>query len=238
MAIRSLFDRLIAPRFIAMHGLRISTGRIVGTAPVPIGVLRALRRGDYEQDECTVVRATLRPDDRVLEVGAGIGVVTALCCRIAGDGNVTVYEANPGLASRLKHTCASNGFSPKINIRPVAAESGPVTFRVGDNFLSSSLINRPNLSREIVTEADSFSAVLAEVQPTFLVMDVEGAETDILTSVDDFGSVRAICLEIHPHVSGQDKVDDMMAHLARCGFVTNRERSGKQTVFLEREPVL
>lgn len=100
MAIRTLLDRLVAPRFIAMQGLRISTGRLDGADPVPTGMLRALRRGDYEQDECTVVQTTLRPDDRVLEVGAGIGVITALCCRIAGDGNVTVYEANPGLASR------------------------------------------------------------------------------------------------------------------------------------------
>ena len=234
MAIRTLLDRLVAPRFIAMHGLRISTGRVDGADPVPTGVLRALRRGDYEQDECMVVQTTLRPDDRVLEVGAGIGVVTALCCRIAGDGNVTVYEANPGLASRLKHTCASNGFAPKINMRPVAAESGPIAFRVGDNFLSSSLVDRPNLTREIVTEADSFTAVLAEVQPTFLVMDVEGAETSILASTDDFGMVRAICLEIHPHVTGQDRIEDMMAHLARCGFALRQDLSRKQTVFLER----
>jgi FkbM family methyltransferase len=236
MTIRTLLDRLVAPRFIAMHGIRVSTGRVDGAGPVPIGVLRALRRGDYEQDECTVLQKTLRPDDRVLEVGAGIGVVTALCCRIAGDGNVAIYEANPGLASRLKHTCTSNGFAPKINIRPVAAESGPVVFRVGDNFLSSSLVDRPNLSREIVMEADSFTAVLAEVQPTFLVMDIEGAETSILASTGDFGAVRAICLEIHPHVTGQDKIEKMMAHLARCGFMLRQELSRKQTVFLEREP--
>lgn len=126
------------------------------------------------------------------------------------------------------------GFAPKINMRPVAAESGPVIFRVGDNFLSSSLVDRPNLTREIVTEADSFTAVLAEVQPTFLVMDVEGAETSILASTDDFGMVRAICLEIHPHVTGQDRIEDMMAHLARCGFALRQDLSRKQTVFLER----
>lgn len=236
MNIRSLLDRLIAPRFIAIDGLLISTGKVDGSAPVSIGALRSLCRGDYEREECSVVQSTLRPDDWVPEVGAGIGVVTALCCRIAGDTNVTAYEGDPGLASRLRHTCGCNGFAPTINMRPVAAAAGPVSLKVGKNFLSSSLIDRPGLTKQIAAEAVSFAAVPAQLRPTYLIMEVEGAETAILTSVDDFGQVRAICLEVHPHIAGQDKIDDMMAHLARCGLVVNRIRPDRQTVFLERDP--
>lgn len=236
MTFRTTLDRIVRPRFIDIHGIRIATGPVDRAARVPDGVMRALRRGDYERDEYSVICETVHAKDRILEIGAGIGFVTALCCRIAGDGNVTVYEANPGLASRLKHTCASNGFAPKINMRPVAAESGSVDFNIGQNFLSSSLHERPGLTKRISLEADGFGEIIERLRPTYLVMDVEGAETSLLTSLDSFGPLRAICLETHPHIVGEDQIEAMIAHLTRRGFAIGQEPGESGVMFLERAP--
>jgi predicted O-methyltransferase YrrM len=64
----------------------------------PRAIVGTLYDGRYEQYEAEVLRATLRPGDRYLEVGAAIGVTATLACQIVGDGNVTAVEADPELA--------------------------------------------------------------------------------------------------------------------------------------------
>lgn len=54
-------------------------------------------RGTYELPEITAVEQLVRHGDRILEVGCGLGVVTALAARAAGTGRVLSYEANPAL---------------------------------------------------------------------------------------------------------------------------------------------
>lgn len=236
MGLRTILDRIVKPRFIEIQGLRIIIGPLDGAPPVPGGVIRALRRGDYERDERSVIEKSLKQGDAVLEIGAGIGVVTGLCCRIAGSENVTVYEANPELALRLAANCEANGFSPTIHVRPVAAKAGRVDFNIGRNFLGSSLHGRPGLTKRLSLEADGFGEIFERLRPTYLVMDVEGAETSLLTSLDSFGPLRAICLETHPHIVGEDRIEAMIAHLTRRGFAIGREPGESRVMFLEREP--
>ncbi len=236
MGLRTILDRIVKPRFIEIQGLRISTGPMDGAPPVPGGVIRALRRGDYERDERFVIEKMLRQGDVVLETGAGIGVVTGLCCQIAGSENVTVYEANPELALRLAANCEANGFSPAVHVRPVAEKAGRVDFNIGQNFLGSSLRERPGLTKRISLEADGFGEIIERLRPTYLVMDVEGAETSLLTSIDSFGPLRAICLEAHPHIVGGDRIEAMIAHLTRRGFAIGRKHGEGAVMFLERTP--
>jgi tRNA A58 N-methylase Trm61 len=40
---------------------------------------RAIVRGEYEKNELEIVRRTLEPGDRVLECGAGIGLLSTYC---------------------------------------------------------------------------------------------------------------------------------------------------------------
>jgi cyclopropane fatty-acyl-phospholipid synthase-like methyltransferase len=44
-------------------------------------VEQALSKGSYEQEELRLIGAVLSPDDVVLEVGAGLGLVSTFCAR-------------------------------------------------------------------------------------------------------------------------------------------------------------
>ncbi len=59
----------------------------------PRAIVGTLYDGSYERVEADVLRATLRPGDLYLEVGAAIGVTTTLACQILGAPNVTAVEA-------------------------------------------------------------------------------------------------------------------------------------------------
>src|SRR5207237_906870 len=58
---------------------------------------RTVSRGRYEQDECRLIEQVLSPADVVLEVGAGLGLVSAYCAKRLGSSRVFAYEANPDL---------------------------------------------------------------------------------------------------------------------------------------------
>jgi len=56
-------------------------------------VARALRDGTYEGDEANAAERCVREGFRVLELGAGIGYVTAICARRTAPENVLTVEA-------------------------------------------------------------------------------------------------------------------------------------------------
>ena len=67
-------------------------------------IREAIYREWYEDIEADIVAACVRPGDRVLELGCGAGFVTTLTARLAGDGNVFAYEANPAMVEVARRT--------------------------------------------------------------------------------------------------------------------------------------
>src|SRR6266404_5203504 len=80
---------------------RIRQNAMVGRVALPLdmrisaGLRRSILRGEYEQNEMEIVRRTLRSDDRVLECGAGIGLLATYCSLEIGSDRVKTFEANP-----------------------------------------------------------------------------------------------------------------------------------------------
>jgi hypothetical protein len=68
---------------VTVAGVQIRVGRHMSPA-----VERTVSRGLYEQDELRLIGQLLAPDDVVLEVGAGLGLVSAYCARRLGSSRV------------------------------------------------------------------------------------------------------------------------------------------------------
>lgn len=181
------------------------------------GIRRSLYRGDYEIAERRLVARYLQPDDRVLEIGAGIGLISLMCARIASRGKVLSYEANPKLAELLAQNIALNGLNIQVRNRAVARHAGRVPFHVHDRFVSSSLVQRAG-SHCIEVECDCFGSVVSEFSPSAVVMDVEGAETELLPSAD-LSKVRLVIVEVHPHITNQEAIDNMESELRAQGLL-------------------
>ncbi len=152
------------------------------------------------------------------------------------DATIVAYEADPETAARCRANLALNGHAFAVENAAVTSSSeATATFHVSDAFVASSLHESAAATRTITVPAVNFCRELARLRPEVLVMDVEGAETDLLTSVDDFGPLHTICVELHPRVVGKPAIRRMMAHLESRGF--RRQPSNDDAVaVLYRDP--
>ncbi|MCC6008102.1 MAG: FkbM family methyltransferase, partial [Rhodobacteraceae bacterium] len=141
----------------------------------------ALEEARYEGQERRALRAHLRPGDRVLELGAGAGLLAVLAARVVGAEAVTAVEANPEMLDIIRATLRENG-APGVRLLhgavvPDEAAGGAVEFHVHPGFWSAALAPNPRLkARRHAVPALGFRALLDEADANVLVCDIEGGE--------------------------------------------------------------
>jgi FkbM family methyltransferase len=205
--------RLRDLRVLRLHGVQVRCG----PDDVPRSVRSALFKESYEAYECELVKRILRPGDRVLEIGTGIGLVSLVATRLAGEGNVLSCEANPEMEAVIRANYALNGWTPNLRMQAVTADGGPLTFYRNDNILSSSAFDRQIDGHEITVPSVALAEVIAAHRPSVLVMDVEGSEVELLPAADLSG-IRAVIVEMHPHIVGPEKIMALVAQMAAQGL--------------------
>src|SRR5438105_10397228 len=103
-------------------------------------VARPVSRGRYEQDELRLIELVLSPGDVVLEVGAGIGLVSAYCAKRLGSSRVFAYEANPDLEACIRETYSLNQVQPTLEMCAVGADTAEVPPYRGEYWWASSVL--------------------------------------------------------------------------------------------------
>ncbi len=209
---RKLGRRIFRPSVVSVGGVRL---RAIGPG-VSRQVMHGLYRETYEEPECLLLGYFLSPSDRVLEVGGGVGFISLLCARVVGAGSVLTYEANTAMEEVIRDNFALNGLVPNLRNRAITAQGGPITFFVSGNIVSSSLYRREG-GVPATVESDALESVLGEWRPSVLVMDIEGAEIDVLCA-SPLAGIRAIMVELHPHITGEAAVGRLRDHLGKVGF--------------------
>jgi len=225
--IRKGIRRALNAKTVTLDGVTVYSD----LADISKEVRNGLFKETYEEPERILIREALRPNDRVLEIGGGIGFVSLLCAKICGPSNVLTYEANSKMAAVIQRNYALNAMAPTLRCKAVTAHDREVTFFVSDNIISSSLHERKE-GRPHTVPADPLDEVIAEWKPTAIVMDVEGAEISILPS-SNLDGVQKIILELHPHVVGDAAIAEMKAHLQKLGFREERAIH-KSSYFIRR----
>lgn len=222
------------PDVAETHGVKLWLG-----APVlRKGHRRQIIRHQYEAAELSILDATLAPGDSVLELGAGIGLTSIFCAKRLGDGaRVHALEANPALVPVLERNFQLNGVRPDFHSMAAARETGEVEFALDHSYTSSGLHGRPSETAERVRlPAAGFQELLDRYRPSYLIMDIEGGEIDLLPGAD-LSCVRKICLELHPEIVGEAAISDAVAGLMASGFQLHFSRNRKNVVYMERSPV-
>ncbi len=223
--------KLFRPRTVTNQGLRIYLGDHAATS-----YARSIYRDSHEAEEREIVLRNLADDDTVLECGAGLGLVTILCCRKIGSDRVHTVEANPALESVLRKNFALNQVSPHLQIKMVALEEGENDFYVDDKFVTSS---RFGSEEEVGRQQHKVATValqdlLDTIQPTFLIMDIEGAEVDLADSRLDLSSLKKLCIEMHPQIVGNEAITRVVARLAEQGFTWQLTESKQDVLYFKR----
>jgi len=221
--------KLARPKIVQCDGVKLFIGELSRTS-----YARSLYRGSHECEERDLIRKHLTPDDRVLEFGSGIGLVSVICCQIVGAENVVTYEANPAMELMLRKTFALNNVAPDLRMKMIAVERGNGSFFVTDRFVVSSQINHQKDARELRIPSDSFQDVLAEVKPTFLIMDIEGAEVDLADESIELSCVNKLCVEVHPTIVGDERTSQFIQSLLARGFQLELSSSKGDVLFFRR----
>ena len=206
---------------------------------------RPLRKGKYEGGECLAVETVVGKGDRVLELGAGLGLVSTRAAMAEGVEKVVTFEANPALLPVIRETHRLNDVTGRIEVingvvtRGEAPEVLPFYRR--PDFWGSSLASTPaGWTDEIAVKTYDFDAVLAEFRPTVIVADIEGGELDLFEGAD-LSDARFVIMEIHPRVYGAEgtkRIFDAMSakgfgyspKISRGGTVITFERVGARQV--------
>lgn len=184
---------------------------------VPRSVATAIVKGTYEAPEMKLVSAAIQHGDRIVELGTGVGVISLLCNRLAGQGNVHSYEANASLKSIIYENFRLNGLEPSLTLKAVTADGQPLDFFHNDNIISSSAYDRGLDADKRTISSVSIHDVVAKHKPTVLVIDIEGGEIDLLPAANLDG-VRELIIELHPHIVGENATHEFISSLLKRGF--------------------
>ncbi len=222
---------------VNVHGFALD----IDPATDPFGVVKGILKGWYEASEVRVARALLTPEDRVVELGAGLGMVTCALSAIVGPANVIAFEPNTEIAPRARHHLALNGFDTRVEeglCRPRASLATAPDARSSD--ARSANDTRPNKARFRLAKAFWASGldaegreggdgplvdvpvrpledVLTEHRASVLVMDIEGGELEILEDTDLTG-LRALAFETHEHMVGRGRTNAAVRAACARGF--------------------
>ena len=203
-------------------------------------------RNRYEASEVKLLRKLMRPRDRVLELGAGVGVVSTCAAQIARDpSQVLSIEANPNLIPIIRETHRLNGVEgvEVVNGLGVGRSVEPdetIPFYLREHFWASSMSPLDGDDSDTTTEVSvplvNLNALIKAHRPSILVMDIEGAEADLLPQLD-LSSVRSLVVELHPRVYQNEGTARCSAALAACGFTydARRSRGGTVVVFTRHD---
>ncbi len=88
------------------------------------------------------------------------------------------------------------------------------------------------MSEAIQIPVKSFNQEIAKINPSFLIIDIEGGEFDLIQNAN-FGNVKKLVIELHSRIIGQEKVEFVQSKLAEAGFKVV-DASASEEIYLER----
>ncbi len=176
--------RMLIPEMTEVRGARVVLNR---KDPVVCGAL-ALRL--YEKDEINFLSRAVKPGMTVLDIGANIGLYTAILGRGIGPaGRLFSFEPDPENFQYLSRTVSANGFQ-NVQLVPAAASAAPGTMRLytssenrGDNRLYSNELADGYVEVEVV-RADDYLAERNVSRVDLIKIDVQGFEAYVLAGLE------------------------------------------------------
>jgi len=196
----------------------------------------AMLEGRFEVEESAQIPRIVRPGDRVLEIGAGIGFISTLLSRERRVASVLAVEANPRLMDYMSRLHRVNRVRKVRRLNTVLTNE-PVpsmTFYLRQDFWMGSLIAGPNpFVDTLEVPTANLDDLLRAEGVNLIVCDVEGAESMLFQGAD-LAEVDRIFLELHDHVTGLSGVARLFATLADQGFVYDPRHSTGSVVLFQK----
>jgi FkbM family methyltransferase len=207
------------PQFVILKGIKVP---VIDDAPRDLE--EALYTGCYERFELKTIASQLAQNDVVMELGTGLGLISSFCANKIGNDRVFTYEANPGLEPIIRKTYKLNNLAPNLQICMLGGQPGEQIFYVSESIWDSSVIQHNQDFKPVTVPVKSFNEEVRKINPSFLVMDIEGGEYDLLKDAD-LHNIRKISIELHERIIGTEKTEFVKSKLRESGFRLNESFS-------------
>jgi FkbM family methyltransferase len=147
---------------------------------------RILIEGKWEPLATRILESTLRPGDRMLDVGAHVGYFAMIAAPLVGDtGKIIAVEPNPEVYRYLLNSTRANNFGGRIDIRHIA---------VGKE-RRDAVLHIYQRSQGSTTESELPARLLGEIKETPLNITVPMLTIDDL-GLEAEGTFRLIKMDI------------------------------------------
>ncbi|MBD7991749.1 FkbM family methyltransferase [Ochrobactrum sp. Sa2BUA5] len=200
---------------LRVHGVKVG----IAQQEVSDVIWQALHQGSYEAKEAKWVFKAIRRNDRVLELGAGLGIVSSLIASITGV-RLWAFEANPHTCRLARRVIDENHHTNIVLNQGILSAGDAQTFDFyvrEDLWMSSTDINQGPFNTVLQIVSADIDDFIVTHKINVLVMDIEGAERDLLENAQLAG-VERIFLEFHDHLYGLDGIRAITLALAAKGF--------------------
>jgi FkbM family methyltransferase len=186
--------------------------------------------GTAEPEEQAALARYLKPDDVFYDIGANIGFYAVLAARLVGNGGrVYAFEPNPDCSSEVRRNADLNGFAHvEVIEAAVSSSSGRVRLRLGDTNLSSAIgeASEPGIDVAL-TSVDDFIREKSARPPAVVMIDVEGAEVEVLRGMRETIARHRPVILCEVHWINFEFFQYCTEHMAPAGY-TVRPLDGQQ----------
>lgn len=189
MSIRAFVERVSRGRKF-LRKITVS-GQQVEMYVSPDAQLKYLKRsGAWDQDLITLAEEFVSQDDDVWDIGANVGVFAFAAASRAKNGRVFAFEPDTFLVELIRQSRRRNGLT-NVQVLPVAVSSsdGFAEFLIAARGRASNALKSAGGRSQMGGVRDSFTVPTfsgdsiqksLESSPSFIKIDVEGAEMFVL----------------------------------------------------------
>lgn len=181
----------------------------------------------YEARELKMVRQFVRPDDRVLELGGCLGVVSCVTNRrLRAPAHHVVVEPTPAGVMAMRRNREINRASFQIESCAVSGDAGGKFVLDSANITGGRLQTSPQEPGGIPVK--SLRQLWQQHGPfDVLICDIEGGELEVFEqSADLFRSLRLVIVELHDFLISDAGVRRCQAVMREAGLELVAEDKG------------
>lgn len=186
--------------------------------------------GAYSADLVRLLPDAVKPGDRVLVIGAGLGTVSSLIAKSDGVERVIAVEANTELMPYLERVHALNGVPWVETINAVLGDGwrGRVPFFARADIRTSSLLpDDCSWQHTMMVPCMDLNLILTEEQITLIVCEIPTASAQLQCA--ELGSVERILVSSGDDPSERREQNEVRSLLAGQGF--DAEERGAALLF-------
>jgi FkbM family methyltransferase len=195
-----------------------------------------VRSGAYCADVLRLLPEAIVPGDRVLVIGAGLGVVSTLVARHEGVDRVIAVEANTALIPYLIRAHALNGVSEVEIVNAVLAEGkkGRVPFFARRDLRTSSLLPHDRSWQQVImVPFMDLNLILAEERISLVISNIPVVSARLLAQAE-LATVERILVGCSddPALCWEEEV--LCTALTARGYATGPHETGQSSVLFSR----